>query len=248
MAPDTSVWQPAIHTRPERNMTISRLWVNYQCAELVPRAVLSRSRQPVKTDSRQPQRFFREVNAFLIMLKFSDSYETYRICSQQYLHSIWIVFGCMGCWGVGWGGAEPVKTDSRRTHVRSRLPSADALVCLQLNTYLMMLEYSDSYETYRICLQQYLDSIWIVLGCMGCLGWGGGDKPVKTDSRRIRADALKYILNDVRIFRQLLKLQDMFTTIFTFDLNSFWVYGVLGGGGWGGGGGGGGGVPTSMVI
>ena len=36
MAPDTPVWQPAIFTRPERNMTISRLWVNYQCAELHP--------------------------------------------------------------------------------------------------------------------------------------------------------------------------------------------------------------------
>ena len=36
MAPDTPVWQPAILTRPERNMTISRLWVNYQCAELYP--------------------------------------------------------------------------------------------------------------------------------------------------------------------------------------------------------------------
>ena len=36
MAPDTPVWQPAILTRPERNMTISRLWVNYQCAELNP--------------------------------------------------------------------------------------------------------------------------------------------------------------------------------------------------------------------
>ena len=82
--------------------------------------------------------FFRELNAFLIMLKFSDSYETYRICSQQYLHSIWIVFGCMECWGWG-GGAEPVKTDSRRTHVLPRLSSADALVCLQLNTYFMML-------------------------------------------------------------------------------------------------------------
>ena len=34
MAPDTPVWQPAIFTRPERNMTIRRLWVNYQCAEL----------------------------------------------------------------------------------------------------------------------------------------------------------------------------------------------------------------------
>ena len=144
------------------------------------------------------------------------------------LNSFWVY----GVLGGGVGGAEPVKTDSRRTHVRSRLPSADALVCLQLNTYLMMLECSDSYETYRICPQQYLDSIWIVLGCMGCWGWGGGDKPVKTDSRRIRADALNDILNDVRIFRQLLKLQDMFTTIFTFDLNSFWVYGVLGVG-WG---------------
>ena len=125
--------------------------------------------------------------------------------------------------------AEPVKTDSPRTHVRPRLASADALVCLQLNTYLIMLEYSNSYETYRICSQQYLDSIWIVWGCMGSWGWGGvgGDKPVKTDSRRTRADALKYILYDVRIFRQLWNLQDMFT-IFTFDLNSFWVYGVLG--------------------
>ena len=47
--------------------------------------------------------FFRELNAFLIMLKFSGSYETYRICSQQYLHSIWIVFVCMGCWGWGVG-------------------------------------------------------------------------------------------------------------------------------------------------
>ena len=34
--PSTLVWQPAILTRPERNMTISRLWVNYQCAELYP--------------------------------------------------------------------------------------------------------------------------------------------------------------------------------------------------------------------
>ena len=136
--------------------------------------------------------FFRELNAFLIMLKFSDSYETYRICSQQYLHSIWIVFGCMGCWGVGWG----VPIPSRRTHDRPRLTRADALVCLQLNTYLMMLEYSDSYETYRISLQQYLDLIWIVLGCMGCwgVGWGGA-KPVTTDSRPTRADALKYIIN-----------------------------------------------------
>ena len=55
---------------------------------------------------------FRELNAFLIMFKFSDSYETYRICSQQYLHSIWIVFGCIGCWEVGWGVPNP----SRRTH------------------------------------------------------------------------------------------------------------------------------------
>ena len=35
-APDTPVWQPAILTRPERNMTISRLWTNYQCAGLHP--------------------------------------------------------------------------------------------------------------------------------------------------------------------------------------------------------------------
>ena len=36
MAPDTTVWQPAILTKPERNMTISRLWVNYQCPGLYP--------------------------------------------------------------------------------------------------------------------------------------------------------------------------------------------------------------------
>ena len=34
MAPDTPLWQLAIFTRPERNMAISRLWVNYQCAGL----------------------------------------------------------------------------------------------------------------------------------------------------------------------------------------------------------------------
>ena len=43
------------------------------------------------------------LSAYLMMLEYSDSYQNYRICSQQYLHSIWIVFGCMGCWGVGWG-------------------------------------------------------------------------------------------------------------------------------------------------
>ena len=32
----TPVWQPDILTRPERNMTISRLWVNCQCAGLYP--------------------------------------------------------------------------------------------------------------------------------------------------------------------------------------------------------------------
>ena len=37
-----------------------------------------------------------------------------------------------------------------------------------------MLEYSYSYETYRICLQQYLDSIWIFLGVGGAGGGGGG--------------------------------------------------------------------------
>ena len=115
--------------------------------------------------------FFRELNAFLFMFKFSDSYETYRICSQQYLHSIWIVFGCMGCWGVGWG--------CRTRH--------DGLT-------------TDS-------------------------------RPIKTDQgRRTCLFAIAYLLNDVRIFRQLWNLQDMFTTIFKFALNSFWVYGVLGGG------------------
>ena len=36
MAPDTPVWQPAILTRPQRNMAISRLWMNFQCTELHP--------------------------------------------------------------------------------------------------------------------------------------------------------------------------------------------------------------------
>ena len=101
--------------------------------------------------------FFRELNAFLIMLKFSDSYETYRICSQQYLQSIWIVFGCMGCWGVGWGVPNP----SRRIHdgftTDQDWPGQTHLsVCNW-----MMLEYSDSYETYRICSQQYLHTLLI---------------------------------------------------------------------------------------
>ena len=97
---------------------------------------------------------------------------------------------------MGW-----VPTPSRPTHDRPRQTREDALVFLQLNTYLMMLEYSYSYETYRICLQQYLDS----LGGGGC----GADR-VTTDSRLTKSDqgrrtllAIKYILNDVRIFRQL---------------------------------------------
>ena len=36
MAPDAPVWQPTILARPERNMTISQLWVNYQYAGLHP--------------------------------------------------------------------------------------------------------------------------------------------------------------------------------------------------------------------
>ena len=42
-----------------------------------------------------------------------------------------------------------------------------------------MLEYSYSYETYRTCLQQYLDS----LGGRGC-----GADPVTTDSRLTKTD------------------------------------------------------------
>ena len=108
------------------------------------------------------------------------------------LNNFWV----MGCWG--WGGGFQPRHD-RLTTDQDR-PGKDALVFLQLNTYLMMLEYSYSYETYRICLQ-YLDS----LGGGGC-----GADPVTTDSRLTKSDqgrrtllAIKYILNDVRIFRQL---------------------------------------------
>ena len=66
---------------------------------------------------------------------------------------------------------------------------------------------------------------------VGVLGGGVcGADPVTTDSRLTKTDhgrrtllAIKYILNDVRIFRQLWNLPDMFTTIFRFDLNSLWV-------------------------
>ena len=105
------------------------------------------------------------------------------------LNNFWV----MGCWG--WGGGFQTR------HDRPRQTREDALVFLQLNTYLMMLEYSYSYETYRICLQQHLDS----LGGGVC-----GADPVTTDSRLTKSDqgrrtllAIKYILNDVRIFRQL---------------------------------------------
>ena len=182
------------------------------------------------------------------MLKFSDSYETYRICSQQYLQSILIVCGCMGCWGVGWGVPNP----SRRTH--------DGLTTDQDwpgQTHLsvcnwMMLEYSDSYETYRICSKQYLHSIWIVFGCMGCwgVGWGCQHRPdgPTTDPngnflspqtwlyRDMRLPQLGSVVLWLRVFTQLWNLQDMFKTIWRFDLDSILEYG--GRGGWGGVGGG----------
>ena len=37
------------------------------------------------------------------MFKYSNSFQTHRICCKQYLDSIWIVFVCRGCWRVGWG-------------------------------------------------------------------------------------------------------------------------------------------------
>ena len=49
------------------------------------------------------------------------------------------------------------------------------------SSLIFMFKYSNSLEIYRICLQQYLDSIWIVLGCRVCCGVGWG---VPTPSRR----------------------------------------------------------------
>ena len=139
------------------------------------------------------------------------------------LNSFWVY----GVLGGGVGGAEPVTTDSRRIHDWSRLTRADALVCLQLNDVRIFRQSWNLQDMFTTIFTFDLNSFWVY----GVLGGGvGGAEPVTTDSRRTRADALKYILNDVRIFRQLWNLQDMFTTIFTFDLNSFWVYGVLGGG------------------
>ena len=173
--------------------------------------------------------FFRELNAFLIMLKFSDSYETYRICSQQYLQSIWIVFGCMGCWGVGWGVPNP----SRRTHdgftTDQDWPGQTHLsVC-----NLMMLEYSDSYETYRICSQQYLHSIWIVFGCMGRWGVGWG---VPNPSRRTHDGPGQMHLST---YLMMLEYSDSYETYRICSqqyLHSIWiVFGCMGcwGVGWG---------------
>ena len=109
--------------------------------------------------TREDALVFLQLNTYLMMLEYSYSYETYRVCLQQYLDSLGV--GCV------------VPTPSRPTHDWPRLTRADAHFW-QWSTYLMMLEYSDSYETYRICLQQYLDSIWIVYGCSGCWGMGWG--------------------------------------------------------------------------
>ena len=211
--------------RENRDMNYSLRTIKWAC----PPGCLEQIKTARQDGSTTAPTFFRELNAFLIMLKFSDSYETYRICSQQYLQSIWIVFGCMGCWGVGWGVPNP----SRRIHdgftTDQDWPGQTHLsVCNW-----MMLEYSDSYETYRICSQQYLHSIWIVFGCMGCwgVGWGVPNPSRRTHDGPGQMHLSTYLMmleySDSYETRQLWNLQDMFTTIFTFDLNSFWVYGVL---------------------
>ena len=135
----------------------------------------------------------------------------------------------MGCWGVGWGVPNP----SRRTH--------DGPGQMHLSTYLMILEYSDSYETYRICSQQYLHSIWIVFGYMGCWGWGGGcqhrpDGPTIDPNgnflspqtwlyRDMKLPQRGSVVLWLRVFTQLWNLQDMFKTILSLYSNSIWEYG-----------------------
>ena len=50
-------------------------------------------------------------------------------------------------------------------------------ICQGYDTFsslIFMFEYSNSFQTHRICCKQYLDSIWIVFGCRVCWGWGGG--------------------------------------------------------------------------
>ena len=163
---------------------------------------------PLRPSTTAPT-FFRELNAFLIMLKFSDSYETYRICSQQYLHSIWIVFGCMGWWG--WGGGCRTRQDGLTSDSRPTKTAQCRRTCLfaieyLLNDVIVFRQLWNLQDMFTTIFTFDLNSFW-VYGVLGC--GVGGDKPVKTDSRRIRADVLKYILNDVRIFRQLLNLQDI---------------------------------------
>ena len=59
---------------------------------------------------------YEACSSLIFMFKYSNSFETYRMCLQQYLDSIWIVFGCRGCWGWGGvGGVDPVTTDPRLT-------------------------------------------------------------------------------------------------------------------------------------
>ena len=128
--------------------------------------------------------------------------------------------------GLSWADQDGLTSDSRPTKTAQCRRTCLFAIEYLLNDVRIFRQLWNLQDMFTTIFRFDLNSFWVY----GVLGGGvGGDKPVKTDSRRIRADALKYMLNDVIIFRQLLNLQDMFTTIFTFDLNSFWVYRVLGG-------------------
>ena len=50
-------------------------------------------------------------SSLIFMFENSNSFQTHRICCKQYLDSIWIVFGCRGCWRGGGGGGAPRSGD-----------------------------------------------------------------------------------------------------------------------------------------
>ena len=132
---------------------------------------------------------------------------------------IWFKEYC-GVWGGGGGGG-------------------GGLWCVFFfNFYVILLYYSNSFQTHRICCKQYLDSIWIVLGCMGVLGGGvGGANTVPTDStgnflspqtwfyRDMRLPQLSSVVLWLTVFTQLWNLQDLLKTTWRLDLNSIWEYG-----------------------
>ena len=128
------------------------------------------------------------------MLEYSYSFETYRICLQQYLDSL----------AGGWCGADPVTTD-----FDEYIPTTDKVMALDIFSLTFSVALWE--EMARDPKKPFFNITQMVWAC-----------PL-VSREQIKTARHDCIFNNIEIFRELWNLQDMLTTISKFDLNSFWV-------------------------